>query len=181
MNALAVAVLSLAILQYSGATPIYRAPFARDPDGAEKRAERLALKIQDAATSWNISPALYAALIFHESEFNPRARSRTGALGLAQLQPGTPMFRYWRRLCRELPRDCDEWWNLWSGAQALHYAKRKCGAIAPALGAYRSGRCIVGPRTQQVLATRRWIERCMETGTVGSCQKSAWLARRIRR
>jgi soluble lytic murein transglycosylase-like protein len=42
-----------------------------------------------AAQRWNVSAALLAAQIYAESNFNPFARSRAGAQGIAQFMPGT--------------------------------------------------------------------------------------------
>jgi Transglycosylase SLT domain/Domain of unknown function (DUF4124) len=45
--------------------------------------------IQAAAKSFQLEPALLAALISVESRYNPRARSPKGAQGLTQLMPAT--------------------------------------------------------------------------------------------
>jgi hypothetical protein len=42
-----------------------------------------------AAQRWNVSATLLAAQLYAESNFNPFARSRAGALGIAQFMPGT--------------------------------------------------------------------------------------------
>jgi soluble lytic murein transglycosylase-like protein len=42
-----------------------------------------------AAQRWNVSATLLAAQLYAESNFNPFARSRAGAQGIAQFMPGT--------------------------------------------------------------------------------------------
>jgi soluble lytic murein transglycosylase len=41
------------------------------------------------ARNYRLEPALLAAVIYHESKFDPRAESSSGAIGLMQLTPAT--------------------------------------------------------------------------------------------
>ena len=50
---------------------------------------RYAAIVRGHAANYHLSPALLAAVIEEESKFNADARSRTGAIGLMQLQPTT--------------------------------------------------------------------------------------------
>ncbi len=45
--------------------------------------------VQSSAAAWQVDPALIKAIIANESGFNANAKSRTGAQGLMQLEPGT--------------------------------------------------------------------------------------------
>jgi hypothetical protein len=85
-----------------------------------------------AARSAGISPVLLEAVVWQESRWNPRARSRVGALGLGQLMPAT---------ARHLGVDpLDPVANL-SGA-ALYLRRqldRFDGNIELALAAYNAG------------------------------------------
>jgi hypothetical protein len=47
--------------------------------------------IKNAADEWNLDPAFLRAVIAHESNGNPSARSSAGAVGLGQLMPDTAM------------------------------------------------------------------------------------------
>jgi soluble lytic murein transglycosylase len=45
--------------------------------------------VREHARNYELDPALLAAVIYAESRFDPRARSKAGALGLMQLLPDT--------------------------------------------------------------------------------------------
>ena len=88
-------------------------------------------EIEAAATRNGLDPRLLAALVKAESGFRPSARSHAGAIGLAQLMPGT---------ARELgvdpynPRE-----NLEGGAKFLKAMLDKFGSNDLALAAYNAG------------------------------------------
>ena len=86
----------------------------------------------DIANANEISPYLLEAVVWQESRWNPSARSRVGAIGLAQLMPGT---------ARDLgvdPRDPIQ--NLAGGARYLRQQlNRFDGNVEKALAAYNAG------------------------------------------
>jgi hypothetical protein len=85
-----------------------------------------------AASSANISPHLLASLVWQESRWNPRAVSPKGAMGLAQLMPGT---------ARDLGvNPADPAANLMGGARYLRRLLDQFdGNVEKALAAYNAG------------------------------------------
>jgi soluble lytic murein transglycosylase-like protein len=85
-----------------------------------------------AAASANISPNLLAALVWQESRWNARAVSPKGAIGLAQLMPGT---------ARDLGvNPADPVANLVGGARYLRQLLDQFdGDVEKALAAYNAG------------------------------------------
>ncbi len=78
-----------------------------------------------------VDPDLFLRLVDQESRFNPRAVSQAGAIGLAQLMPGT---------AAELgvdPRDPIQ--NLRGGARYLRQQLNTFGDVRLALAAYNAG------------------------------------------
>ena len=86
----------------------------------------------EVAKANELSPYLLEAVVWQESRWNPAARSRAGAIGLAQLMPGT---------ARELgvnPHDPLQ--NLTGGARYLRQQlNRFNGDVEKALAAYNAG------------------------------------------
>ncbi len=58
-------------------------------DATELHTVKYADEINEAANTYDLNPALIAAVIHAESNFKPFARSRVGARGLMQLMPST--------------------------------------------------------------------------------------------
>lgn len=89
--------------------------------------------IVEIARAYELDPALVAAIISVESDFNPRAVSRRGARGLMQLMPAT---------AHELgvANIEDPWENIEGGAR---YFREKLdrfnGDLPLALAAYNAG------------------------------------------
>ncbi len=84
-----------------------------------------------AAKTYNIPESLFLRLIEQESGWNPKAISPKGAIGLAQLMPGTA------RLLRVNPNVPTE--NLNGGARYLRMMYDKFGSWHLALAAYNAG------------------------------------------
>lgn len=102
------------ILKYSGA---HRSQFER--------------AARNAARRYNVPEDLFLRLVTQESAWNPAARSHKGAIGLAQLMPGTA------RKLRVNPHDPLE--NLDGGARYLAEQYRTFRSWRLALAAYNAG------------------------------------------
>ncbi|HYH83026.1 MAG TPA: lytic transglycosylase domain-containing protein [Longimicrobium sp.] len=98
----------------------------------------LAREIHQAAQEEGIDPDLAFRLVRVESAFNPRARSRVGALGLTQLMPGTA--RWLDRSLTHEGRILAPRTNLRVGFRYLHILIDKYdGNLQLALLAYNRG------------------------------------------
>ncbi|MEM9130355.1 MAG: lytic transglycosylase domain-containing protein [Pseudomonadota bacterium] len=84
-----------------------------------------------AAQRYNIPENLFLRLVQQESAWNPKAKSHKGAIGLAQLMPGTAAY------LGVNPYDPNE--NLEGGARYLAEQYRKFGSWRLALAAYNAG------------------------------------------
>jgi soluble lytic murein transglycosylase-like protein len=86
---------------------------------------------RDAANQHGVPVDLFLRLVQQESAWNPAAISHAGAIGLAQLMPGTA------RVLRVDPKDPKQ--NLEGGARYLKQQYRKFGTWRLALAAYNAG------------------------------------------
>jgi soluble lytic murein transglycosylase-like protein len=86
---------------------------------------------REAARRHDIPEILFLNLVRQESNFDPGAVSHKGAIGLAQLMPGTA------RLLGVDPKDPKQ--NLDGGARYLRMMRSKFGSWRLALAAYNAG------------------------------------------
>lgn len=119
--------------------------------------QRFAGEIQQAATEAGIDPALLAALVKHESGFDPGVRSHAGAIGLAQLMPGT---------AAGLGVDpTDPLDNLRGGARYLREQLDRFGSEGLALAAYNAGpnRVAQAGGIPRIAETQAYVPRVLST------------------
>ncbi|GGD82255.1 lytic transglycosylase domain-containing protein [Croceicoccus mobilis] len=113
------------------ATSGYR-PFPGISAEAQARRRLYYPKMVAAACQAGVPVDLLDALVVQESRYNPRAKSHAGAIGMAQLMPGTArylgVFNAW---------DIDE--NLRGGARYLREQLDEFGSWHLALSAYNAG------------------------------------------
>lgn len=91
----------------------------------------IASSIEAAAREAGIDPALLASVVRHESNFDQSVVSRSGAIGLAQLMPGTAE---WLGVD---PHDPEQ--NLRGGARYLREQLDRFGSVDLAVAAYNAG------------------------------------------
>ncbi len=87
--------------------------------------------IERAASEAGLDPRLLAAMVWQESQFNPDAISRSGAIGLSQLMPATADG------LGVDPHDPVQ--NLEGGARYLAWTIEEFGSIELGLAAYNAG------------------------------------------
>lgn len=115
-----------------------------------------AAAVEAAAARQGIDGRLLAALVWTESAFRPDAVSSAGALGLAQLMPGTA-----RGLGVD-PRDPLA--NLRGGARYLRQQLDRFGRVDLALAAYNAGPGRVAPAhaVPDILETQLYVVRVLD-------------------
>lgn len=104
--------------------------------------------IQAAAALQGLDPLWLASLVKQESLFDPTSRSWVGAVGLAQLMPGTASW-VGRHVPGPVRSLSDPFWNLKLGAYYLAYVSHKFGdQPVMAVASYNAG-----PQ-----AVRKWVD-----------------------
>ena len=114
--------------------------------------------IREASELYGLSYPLLKAIIKAESDFNPRAVSRKGALGLMQLMPENV-----RRLNIDDP--FDPWENIMGGARYFRQMlDRFKGKLSLSLAAYNAGPTTVERYNNQIppyKETENYVEKVM--------------------
>ncbi|HEY1272406.1 MAG TPA: lytic transglycosylase domain-containing protein [Terriglobales bacterium] len=129
--------------------------------------EQLDAAIEQAATRHNLDPNLVRAVIKVESNFNPNAVSRKGAMGLMQLMPSTA-----RQLKVTNPFDPEQ--NVDAGVRHLKQLLQNYGGdVKLSLAAYNAGQGAVARSAgvPHFAETRNYVKRITEMyygGSAGS-------------
>lgn len=120
-----------------------------------ERGRAWAPQIQQAAQEAGIDPRLLASLVWAESNFRADARSHAGAIGLAQLMPGTAAG------LGVDPHDPMD--NLRGGARYLAAQLRRFGREDLALAAYNAGpgRVAQAGGVPAIAETRAYVPRVL--------------------
>jgi len=117
--------------------------------------------VVDAAKRYRVPPSLVAAVIYAESGFNKRAKSKVGALGLMQLMPATA-----RGLGLKLkPRDerLDPKKNIYAGTKYLaKLMKVTNNDVEQVLSGYSSGPMYTALFNGVTPASRRYVRRVLK-------------------
>jgi hypothetical protein len=113
--------------------------------------------VHEKASAYNIDPSLIKAVIKTESNWNSRAISRKGAIGLMQLMPSTASDMNVRN-----PFDPEE--NIEGGTKYLKYLLEKFnGDLTLALAAYNAGPKVVEKcgYVPPITETRHYVDKVL--------------------
>jgi len=151
------------VTRTSDVAGVYRAPPRPRTDGAGAAAPRVAAPgydphIRTAAEKYRIPVELLRAVMAVESNYNPRALSEKGAIGLMQLMPRTAQDMYVGDIW-------DPAQNIDGGARYLrHLANQYEGDVVKTLAAYNAGPEAVrraGGAVPNIPETREYVRRVL--------------------
>jgi len=114
--------------------------------------------INEAACQHGVSPELLKAVIKVESDFNPRAISRSGALGLMQIMPENLS-------ALRVENPFDPWQNIMGGTRYLtQMLQRFRGRLHLALAAYNAGPTLVERynRVPPIRESEEYVEKVLK-------------------
>ena len=101
----------------------------------------------------NIDPFVFASLIYHESRFSPKAKSKAGACGLTQVIP-----KYVPATCKQLQNNTEL--SIQTGAIILSMWLSKKRTYHTALQCYNSGyRCKSKAYADKIIHTANILEK----------------------
>lgn len=133
------------------------APFGQGTSLNPQSSSEIQDLISRAASSAGVDRDLLDALVATESGYDPRARSRAGAMGLTQLMPGTAT-----ELGVTNPFDPEQ--NVMAGARYLRQMLDKFGDPSVALAAYNAGPGTVinaGNQIPNIGETRKYVAKVL--------------------
>lgn len=148
MSALFLAIVSLLTLPCGDVIA-----WARNrPGGAEVYAYRLEQHFEQAGKTYDQDPFLLAALAASESGLDGTRVGPMGEVSLMQFMPGSRAGRAY--LATKGPQSVRDGVAILLGAEALRHGLLVCGNETAAVGWYKSGRCLEGPKARAVVALR---------------------------
>jgi soluble lytic murein transglycosylase-like protein len=159
------------VKHYLGEQPVESAPLPNAVRGKSFSPQEIDAAIDQAASRHNVDPNLVRAVIKVESNFNPNAVSRKGAMGLMQLMPQTA-----RQLNVANPFDPQQ--NVDAGVRHLKQLMENYGGdVKLTLAAYNAGQGAVARSAgvPHFAETRNYVKRITQLYYGGSDPGSHFL------
>lgn len=162
MNLSAVILSLVEVFTRRDGTPIYVEHFRER--GAQVYAETVAAMLSDAAELVEVDVAILTSLAYHETGF--RDVATPAGIGILQVHPRNRFGRGCKRDCRHADELACLWAGVKWGALAWRDARTQCGGDQwSAVGYYRTGACVQGPRSRRVVDLGKRIRRSITTGS----------------
>lgn len=123
--------------------------------GGKTYLEAIGGTMQREADARGLDPLLLGMVAFSESSLNPDALGAAGERGLLQLHPGSKWGRSAAQDCRfRTTYECRTTVSIRWGAEALRHGLTVCGSETQAVGFFKTGRCVDGPKGRATVAMR---------------------------